>query len=127
MKSDDKPQLLFHAKYLWKALHIHFQRRGKKPKQANKNVSVFASISRNIRSLLHCSQKTTKSMGLCQIDEKFDGFLWAVLTTPFDSLLYMWNNQSSAANLLGNADNYLYEGGGLMVSISFVCYKDFTK
>lgn len=44
--------------------------------------------------------ENNKNTGLCQIDGKFDGFLPGVLTTPFDSLLYIGKNQSSAANLL---------------------------
>lgn len=48
--------------------------------------------------------ENNKNTGLCQRDGKFDGFLQAVLTTPFDSLLYTRKNQSSAANWFVNAD-----------------------
>lgn len=120
MKSDDKPQLLFRAKYLWKAPHTHFQRKEKK-------IIILwlccASISRTQQKPLTLFAENNKNTGLCQIDGKFDGFLWAVLTTPFDSLLYMRKNQSSAANSLVKADNYLHKGGGLMVTVSLVCHK----
>lgn len=85
MKSDDKPQFLFHAKYLWKAPHAHFQRRGEKEILW----SCCASISRMWQKPITLFAENNKNTGLCQIDGKFDGFLQAVLTTPFDSLVYV--------------------------------------
>lgn len=122
MTSDEKPQLLFHAKYLWKAPHCHFQGRGK-----NNNPSAVLHIHFRMQQKTHTLfAENNKNTGLCQRDGKFDGFLQAVLTTPFDSLLYTRKNQSSAANWLVNADKYLHKGGSLVVSISLVCHKDWT-
>lgn len=56
MMSDEKPELLFHAKYLWKTLHSHFQGRGK-----TIILQLFCtSISEHSRNLIHSLQKTTK-------------------------------------------------------------------
>lgn len=100
MTSDEKPQLLFHAKYLWKAPHSHFQGRRK-----NNNHSVVLRIHFRTQLKPHTQfAENNKNTSLCQRDGKFDGFLQAVLTTPFDSLLYTHKNQSSAANWLVDAD-----------------------
>lgn len=57
MTSDEKPQLLLHAKYLWKAPHCHFQGRGK-----NNNPSALLHIHFRMQQKPHTLfTKTTKT------------------------------------------------------------------
>lgn len=104
-------------------LHVAISKGGGKTKNPSVMLHVHFWTQQKPHTLFAVNNKNT---GLCQRHGKFDGFLQAVLTTPFDSLLCTHENQSSAANWLVNADKYLHKGGGLMVSISLVCHKDWT-